>query len=147
MVVGMALAAPRPAEACHTGVGIVVALFGVAEVGINAPLTVLDVALTDPPRWYGAVETSLTVPTVLIGAVVASATLGTCDEGGAPYPNATRGERVFAFSMVGWSSLLLAHGIYTLARPRHHRRMPAIVPVPMTSDQGELLGFGIGGRF
>lgn len=50
--------------------------------------------------------------------------------------------------VVGWSAALLAHGIYTITRPRSARPAPmALVPVPVSSEQGELLGFGVAGRF
>jgi hypothetical protein len=58
---------------------------------------------------------------------------------------ATRGQKIFAFSMLGWSSALFVHGIFAFARPR--TPPPAVMPVAITSERGELIGVGLGGTF
>jgi len=145
LLLGALTTAPRRAEACHTGVEIAVALVGLADVAVYAPLTIADVAWRKPPRWYGAIEVSLAAPGVLISASLARETLRECEEGSTLYPQATRNQQIFTFSMLGWGTLVLAHGVYTIARPRAAPLPVAVLPI--ASDTGELVGLGIGGQF
>lgn len=151
VVLAGSLVSSRSAEACHIGTELGIVLFGIAEVGINAPLTVHDAIISESSLPYGITETAVTAPGVLIGALLARHTYTTCEEGGQDYPVATRGERMFTFGMLGWSAALLAHGIYTIARDRSVTvtvsTPPPVIVVPITSEDGEMLGFGVGGRF
>jgi hypothetical protein len=148
VLVAGSLVSSRTAEACHLGTQIGILMFGIAEFGINTPLTIHDLVVSESSRGYGLAETLMTAPGVLIGGALARHTFTRCEEGGSFYPVATRGEQMFTFGMLGWSTALLAHGIYALARPRPARSTaPVLVPVPITSEGGEILGFGVSWRF
>lgn len=142
------VASPRSAEACHTLSEIPVWMYGAAALPINGAFTVVNLVVDQPSRGYALAETLVTAPTALIGVAAARYAYSGCEENGAFYPNAGRGERIFTLGMIGWSTALFAHGIYTLVRPRSRPpAAPVLVPVPISSEGGELLGFGIGGRF
>ncbi len=147
VVVG-ALAAPRSAEACHTLSELPVWMYGAVALPVNGSFTVLDLVLREPSRGYGVAETLATASVALIGVAAAQYAYGGCEESGSFYPYAGRGARVFTLGMIGWSTVLFAHGIYTIARPRAAPpTATALLPVPISSQEGELLGFGIAGRF
>ncbi|MBA3452174.1 MAG: hypothetical protein H0T42_03635 [Deltaproteobacteria bacterium] len=142
------VASPRSAEACHTLSELPVWMYGAVAIPVNGGFTVVNLIVDEPRRGYALAETLVTAPIALLGVAAARYAYSECDEGGSLYPVAGRGARIFTLGMVGWSTALFAHGIYVLVRPRSKpSAAPALVPVPISSEGGELIGFGISGRF
>ena len=151
VVIGCVLACvtlrPREAHACHTGEKIGRVLFGLLALGIDIPLTIHDLTADRSSNVYAVGE--IVVAGGLTAGSIALSVPRTCEEGGSDYPTSSTNERVFTIGLAAWNVALVAHGIWTLAKPPPARTQATIVITPMAdiSAEGASAGLGLVGRF
>jgi hypothetical protein len=145
VVLASATLAPRTANACHTGEQIGRAMFTLLSFGIDIPLTIHDIVVRDSSKPYAVAE--VLVAGGLAAGSIALAFPRTCEEGGSDYPTSSASERRLSIGLAVWNIALVAHGVYELVKPRKRTTAPMMVPVALSTTDGDTLGLGVMTRF